>query len=235
MSITFDPKANQISAMRVGRFAPPMGEKALSDACKPEDQLNISQAGQEAAARAEGETGFDEMAEQLEARLSSMTKENLAAMAREQLGEPKQLEINWNAHVDPDGSVWAKSYIDSLASHVEAARSAIEGHYSDAYQEALDSPLGSALPDRLNFIAAKYQCSWSDYFDASMPTDQRQWTYTQVKAMLTGSRVALNDPFALAASGLDSKNMDEIARKAAADKINELIQQAKEAAGVSLN
>lgn len=68
-----------------------------------------------------------------------------------------------------------------------------------------------------------------------MPTDQRQWTYTQVKAMLTGSRVALNDPFALAASGLDSKNMDEIARKAAADKINELIQQAKEAAGVSLN
>ena len=97
MSITFDPKASQISAMRVGRFAPPMGEKALSDVCKPEDQLNISQAGQEAAARAEGETGFDEMAEQLEARLSSMTKESLVAMAREQLGEPKQLEINWNA------------------------------------------------------------------------------------------------------------------------------------------
>lgn len=45
----------------------------------------------------------------------------------------------------------------------------------------------------------------------------------------------LNDPFALAASGLSSKNMDGIARQAATDKLSELIRQAKEAAGVSLD
>lgn len=235
MDIMFNPRASQLSKLYTARFADPEVKKAGSTAKEPEDQMEISQEGQEAAVQAEGDVGFDTMAEKLESKIKSMTKEDFFAMMREQLGEPKQLEINWNAQVDPDGSVWAKSYIDSLASQAETARSAIEGYYSDAYQEALNSPLGSSLPNQLNFLAAKYQCSWSDFFDASMPADQRQWTYNQVKAMLTGGRVKLNDPFALAASGLSSKNMDGIARQAATDKLSELIRQAKEAAGVSLD
>ncbi|MDE6282301.1 MAG: hypothetical protein K2M15_11055 [Oscillospiraceae bacterium] len=232
MDITFNPKAGQISPLRSARFATPEEKETKSAAQKPEDQLEISQQGREASAKSEGEVGFDEMAEELEAYLSSMTKEDFMSMVREQLGEPKQLEINWNAQVDPDGSVWAKGYIDSLVSQVNTARNAIEDYYADAYQDALNSPLGSALPDQLNYIAAKYQCSWSDYFDGSMPADQRQWTYNQVKAMLTGSRVKLNDPFALAGRGLNVKSMDEIARKAATDKIEELIRQAKADAGI---
>lgn len=231
MDITFDPRASRISKLYTARFAEPGDKEETSAAVKePQDQVDISHDGREAAAKAEGEVGFDEMAERLEAKISSMTKDDFFAMMREQLGEPKRLEINWNAQVDPDGGVWARSYVNSLASQVDAARSTIEDHYSDAYRDALNSPLGGSLSDRLNYIAAKYQCSWSDYFDAGMPADQRQWTYSQVRAMLTGTGVKLNDPFALAASGLNSKNMDEIARKAAADKIEELVRQAKEAA-----
>lgn len=235
MGITFDPRASQVSKLYTARFAEPEEKEDGPVTEEPEDQLEISQEGREAAAQAEGDVGFDEMAERLEAKLSAMTKEDFFAMVREQLGAPKQLEINWNAQVDPDGSVWAKSYIDSLASQAAAARSAIEDYYAGAYQDALNSPLGSSLTDQLNYIAAKYQCSWSDYFDASMPADQRQWTYSQVRAMLTGTGVKLNDPFALADSGLDVKNMDDTARKAAADKIQELVNQAKEAAGVKLD
>lgn len=231
MDITFNPRANQISKLYTARFAEPEGKEVAAKG--PEDQVEISRDGRDAASASEGGIGFDEMAEKLAAQIVSMTKEDFFAMMREQLGEPKQLEINWNAQVDPDGSVWAKGYIDSLVSQVNTARSTIENYYSDAYQDALNNPLGSSLTGQLNYLAAKYQCSWSDFFDGSMPAGQRQWTYNQVKAMLTGSRVALNDPYALVGSGLDVKSMDDVARKAAADKIQGLIQQAREAAGVS--
>lgn len=234
MDITFNPRARQISKLYTARFAETEKKGAISVE-KPADQFEISQDRRNAASAAQGGTGFDEMAEKLKAQISSMTKEDFFAMMREHLGEPKQLEINWNAQVDPDGSVWAKGYIDSLTSQVNTARSAIEDYYSGAYQDAQNSPLGSSLTDRLNYIAAKYQCSWSDYFDASMPADQRQWTYNQVRAMLTGTRVKLNDPYALAGSGLNVKNMDDVARKAASDKIQELIRQAKKTAGLSLD
>lgn len=228
MDITFNPKASQISSMRAAQFAAPEEQAVTASTEQPQDHMEISQAGQQAVAEPEG---FDQMAEKLEANLRSMTKEDFMSMVREQLGEQK-LEINWNASVDPDGSVWAKSYIDSLVSQCDTAQETIEGYYADAYQEALNSPLGNLLPNQLNFIAGKYLCSWSDFFDSSMPESERQWTYNQVKAMLTGSRVKLNDPYALVASGLDTKNMDQTARQAAADKISELIQQAKEAAGI---
>lgn len=230
MDITFNPKSSQISKLYSGRFATPEEKEAMA-VRKPEDKIEISQEGQDAVSAAPGEIGFDEMAEKLTAQLSSMTKDEFMAMVREQLGEPKQLEINWNAQVDPDGSVWAKSYIDSLASQAQTVRDTIEGYYAGAYQEALHNPLGNSLQNQLNFIAAKYQCSWSDFFDAGMSADQRQWTYTQLRAMITGTGVKLNDPYALAGTGLNSGNMDEIARKAASSKIQELIRQAKETAG----
>ena len=53
----------------------------------------------------------------------------------------------------------------------------------------------------LGFISGKYLCDWSDYYDPSIPAKERQWTHHQLWAMLTDSHVALNDPYALAASG----------------------------------
>ena len=231
MDITFTPLSSQISPMRSAQFAAP-AEKASKSAGRAQDQMEMSQAGQQAATETEV-PDLEQIREKLEANLGSMTKDEFMSAIREQLGEQK-LEVNWNATVDPDGQIWCKAYFDSYASQVtqfrDAAESTIKDYYAGAYQEALHSPLGSSLPQQLNFIAAKYQCSWSDYFDASMPAGERQWTYTQVRAMLTNTGLRLNDPYALKDIHIPTaEETSKTARQAADDKISALVQQAKAA------
>lgn len=228
MDITFNPQAGQISPMRTARFAAPEKEEVQA-AGQSQDIMEISHDGQRATAEA---PDFDHRWEKLDTSLRGMTKDEFMSVVQEQLGEQK-LEVNWNATVDPDGQIWCKSYFDSLVSQVTefraTAESTIKEYYAGAYQEALNSPLGRDLPSQLNFIAAKYQCSWTDYFDASMPAGERQWTYTQVRAMLTGSGLRLNDPYAL--KGIHIPTDEETAknaRQAADDTISALVRQAKE-------
>ena len=228
MDVKFNPQAGQISPMRTARFAA-SEEKEAQAAGQSQDMMEISHDGQRAAAEA---PDFDQRWEKLDAALCGMTKDEFMSMVREQLGDQK-LEVNWNAVVDPDGQIWCKSYFDSFVSQVtefrDTAESAIKEYYAGAYQEALNSPLGRDLPSQLNFIAAKYQCSWTDYFDASMPAGERQWTYTQVRAMLTGSGLRLNDPYAL--KGIHIPTDEETAKnakQAADDTISALVRQAKE-------
>lgn len=220
MDITFNPKISQLSPIRTARFAVPEEEAASAD--RPQDKAEISQEGRQASG---GIT------------LNGMTTEDFMVQVQKQLDE-QQLEVNWNASVDPDGQIWCKAYFDSYVSQVtqfrDSAESAIKNYYADACQEALHSPLGSSLPQQLNFIAAKYQCSWSDYFDASMLAGERQWTYTQLKAMLTGTGFRLDDPYAL--KDLHIPNVEEttkIAKQTADDKISALVRQAKEANGIT--
>ena len=232
MSVTFDPSrpsSNQISKLHTGRFATPE-EKAVREAAKAQgsqDKIEISQEGRDAVSDAppqDGETGWEKQLEKIDAWLSSTTKEEFMDLVREQLGEPQQLEVNWAAAVDPDHTIYSKAYMDSLVSQCKEVQNVIEDYYSDAYQEALHNPMG----DPLMFIAAKYKCSWSDYYDAGIPDNERQWMYDQVRRMLTGRRVSLADPYALAGTGLNQGNsIDKIAKKAATDKMQELIRQAK--------
>lgn len=219
MSVTFNPQAGQISALRSFQRMK-AEEKITKTGGQSQDQLEISAEGRQAAAP------FS---------LNGMTADDFMAKVREQLGEQK-LEVNWNATVDPDGQIWCKAYFESYVSQAmefrRTAESAIKDYYADAYQEALNS--GPSLPQQMGFIAAKYQCSWSDCFDASMPAAERQWTYTQLRAMLTGTRLRLNDPYAL--KDIHIPNVEEttqIARKAADDKISELVRQAREANGIT--
>lgn len=221
MNITFTSLSGQISPARMDRSVPSKTQRA-SAAGQPQDQIDISPEGRQSTA------GLS---------LNGMTTEDVMAQVRQQLGEQK-LEVNWNATVDPDGQIWCKSYFDSYVSQVTefraAAESAIRSYYADAYQEALNSPLGRDLPSQLNFIAAKYQCSWTDFFDAGMTAGERQWTYTQVRAMLTGTGLRLNDPYALKDIHIPTnEETSKIARQAADDKISQLVRQAKEASGVS--
>lgn len=231
MDITFDPRARQISPMRTARFAAPQ-QRETQTAGQSQDTMEISHEGQQAAA---GAPDLDQSWEKLEAALRSMSRDGSVSTLREQLDE-QELEINWNATVDPDGQIWCKSYFDSFVSQVtefrDTAERAIKEHYADAYQEALNSPLGQDLPSQLNFIAAKYQCSWTDYFDASMSAGERQWTYTQVRAMLTGSGLRLNDPYALKGIHIPTdEETSKNARQAADDTISALVRQAKADAG----
>ena len=219
MNVTFDPQAGQVSPLRSFQRIK-TEEQTAKTGGQSQDQLEISAEGRQAAAP------FG---------LNGLTADDLMAQVREQLGEQK-LEVNWNATVDPDGQIWCKAYFDSYVSQAmefkRTAESAIKDYYGDAYQEALNS--SPSLPQQLNFIAAKYQCSWSGYFDASMPAAERQWTYTQLHAMLTGTGLRLNDPYAL--KDIHIPNVEEttqIARKAADDKISELVRQAKEASGIT--
>lgn len=221
MSVTFDPRAGQVSALRSYQYVK-AEEKQATIGGQAQDRFKLSAEGQQAV----GSFG-----------LNSMTTDDLMAQVREQLGG-QELEVNWNATVDPDGQIWCKAYFDSYASQVtqfrDTAESAIKDYYSNAHQEALNNPLGASLPQQLNFIAAKYQCSWSDYFDASMPAAERQWTYTQLRAMLTGTSLRLNDPYALKGIHIPTvEETTEIARKAADDKIGELVRQAKGADGIA--
>ena len=152
---------------------------------------------------AAGAPDLDQSWEKLETALRSMSRDGSVSTLREQVTEFR-----------------------------DTAERAIKEHYADAYQEALNSPLGRDLPSQLNFIAAKYQCSWTDYFDASMPAGERQWTYTQVRAMLTGSGLRLNDPYALKGIHIPTdEETSKNARQAADDTISALVRQAKADAG----
>ena len=110
MSVTFDPNCpspDQISPLRTGRFATPE-EKAAREAAKaggkePRDKIEISQEGRDAVSETPpqgGETGWEEQRKKIDAWLGSMTKDDFMGLMREQLSEPKQLEINWSAAVD---------------------------------------------------------------------------------------------------------------------------------------
>lgn len=228
MNVAATPLAQQISPMRSARFASP--EKSETKVVsQSQDKMDISLEGQQAAAREPNSNS--QSWEKLEINLGQMTKDEFMSIVREQLGEQK-LEVNWNATVDPDGQIWCKAYFDSYASQVtqfrDTAESTIKDYYAGAYQEALNSPLGQELPSQLNFIAAKYQCSWSDYFDANMPASERQWTYTQLRAMLTGTSPRLNDPFALKDMHIPTnEEITKAAVQAADNKISQLVYQAK--------
>lgn len=233
MSVTFDPGPGQISPLRSGRFATPE-EKAARDAAKaqePQDKIEISQAGRDAAASEapaeDSSTAWEEQMEKVDAWLSSMTKEEFMDLVREQLGEPQQLEVNWVAAVDPDHMIYTKAYVDSFVSQCKEVQNVIEDYYSDAYQEALRDP------EPLSFLSSKYLWSGSKHFDGSIPANERRWIYDQVRRMLTGQRVCLADPYALAGTGLNQGgSIDRIAKQAAEDKIEELIRQAKAEAGI---
>ena len=236
MSVTFDPSRpspDQISALRSGRFATPE-EKAAREAAKaqePQDKIEISQDGRDAAATeapaGDGSTDWEEHMTKVDAWLSSMTKEEFMDLVREQLGDPEQLEVNWVATVDPDHMIYTKAYVDSFVSQCKEVRGVIEDYYSDAYQEALHDP------DSLSFLSSKYLWSGSKHFDGSIPANERRWIYDQVRRMLTGRRVCLADPYALAGTGLNQgDSIDRIAKQAAEDKIEELIRQAKAEAGI---
>ena len=215
MSVTFNPQAGQVSAPRAFRHIK-AEDKTAETSGQSQDQIEIS---------AEGRQTTESFS------LNGATTDDYMTKVRERLGEQK-LEVNWNATVDPDGQIWCKAYFESYVSQAmeskRTAESAIRDYYAGAYREALNS--GPSLPQQLNFIAAKYLCSWSDCFDAGIPADERQWTYTQVKAMLTGAGLRLNDPYAL--KDIYISNVEEttkIAKQAANDKISELVRQAKEA------
>lgn len=210
MNIAQTNHSHQISTLHTVHFASSEPKSVPNpDTNTHSDQLSISQ---------EGKQELEALADKVAEKLSAMTKEDFMNQIDQWRKEHQpDLAVNPYWAVDPDGSLGNQLYFESYLTQLEENRSTIEAYYADAYQEALSCPSG----DSLSFISGKYLCSWSGFFDDQMPSEQRQWTYAQVHAMLTGTGVALNDPYALASVGSPKtvEQMDKIARQYVKEKL----------------
>jgi len=216
MNVTLNPTARQISALHNAHFAEPKAEQTEKKLTPNRDQVSFSQEGQQAAA-----DSMKRFAEKMTSQIDAMTKDDLMKQLKQWQAEHK-LEIDPYRAVDPDGAIATKTYFESYIGQLMEEETTIKQYYAGAYEEAVSAPINS-----LTFISGKYLCDWSDYFDPSMPTKERQWTHRQLWAMLTDTHVALNDPYALAATGGPKTvdQMDKIARQAVKDKLDALIKE----------
>lgn len=130
------------------------------------------------------------------------------------------LVINSNRDVDPDGSIALKTYLQSYAQSAIDARKAITEYYADAHQENSSYP----FLEGLDHIAQKYKRPDSDIFRSDFSAEQRDMYYRQERALLTGARLTLFDPYALSSMGgiQNIQNSHQFALKAVQDKLNEL-------------
>lgn len=208
------PFARQMSTLHTAHFAKSEDKKEKNTFQTNNDRVTLSQEGQNTATN-----NLEIMADKVAAKLSTITKEDFMEQAKQC---QKELKVDPYRAVDPDGSIARKTYFECYIGQLMEQENTIKNYYSGAYQEAISAPINS-----LAFISGKYLCDWSDYFDPSMPTKQRQWTHHQLWAMLTESHVALNDPYALAASGGPKtvEQMDSIAKQAVKDKLDILLKQ----------
>lgn len=221
MDMSLNPVAHQVFTYRTARFAEPREKNAETAFVLNSDQVTISQEGREAASN-----NFETQADKVAAYLGTMTKEDFMEQLKQWQSENQTLlEVDPYRAVDPDGTIATKTYFESYLGQLQDQENTIKAYYSDAYDEAVSAPINS-----LAFISGKYLCDWSDYFDSSMPEKERQWTHHQLWSMLTDSHVALNDPYALAASGGPKTvdQMDAIAKQAVKDKLDSLLKEKNE-------
>ncbi len=214
MNVTRYSDNYRFSSMRTVHFAAAADQNTATAGASDRDQVTFSQ---------EGRDSLEAMADKTVEQLSTMTKEEFMDMLRKWQNENQtRLEADPYRKVDPDGSIANKIYFESYLGQLKEQEDTIRRYYADAYNEAISAQINS-----LAFISGKYLCDWSNYFDPSMPAKERQWTHHQLRAMLTDTHVALNDPYALAASGGPKtvEQMDKIARQAVKDKLDSLIKE----------
>ncbi|MEY8311926.1 hypothetical protein AALA61_07980 [Oscillospiraceae bacterium 42-9] len=219
MSISIHSQTGKLSPMGTGRWA--SSQTAGEPGRVPErDQAAISPAGREAL------EGAQELSP-LERALQNTTQEQVQAWMADWSAQ-HQLEVNWDAAVDPDHSIYAKAYMDGLASQMDQSRRTIEAYYQEGHQENL------RFSNPYNHLVEKYQYSGSPYFRGDWSEAQRAMAFRQERALLWGGRVALNDPWALAASGgvPSGQAVESAARQAAREALDGLIAQYKKEHGV---
>lgn len=193
-----------------------------SDATVKEDAAAVSVSDRdEVIISREGRNNFESMAGKIDDQLRTMTDENFKTMYQQWKNENQiELEVAPYRKADPDGSIARKTYFESYLGQLRDMENTIRSYYADAYEEAVSAPI-----DSLAFISAKYLVSWSDYYEPGIPVKERQWMHHQLRAMLTDSNVALNDPYALASCGGPKtvEEMDKIAKQAVKDKLDALL------------
>ena len=130
------------------------------------------------------------------------------------------LVINQNMEIDPDGSIAIETYWRAYVQQAMDARETIKEYYAEAHAENSSYP----FMEGLEHIAEKYKWPWSDIFRADLTEDQRNMYYRQERALLTGARLTLYDPYALASVGgvLNVQTSHQLAMQAVQEKYSEL-------------
>ena len=130
------------------------------------------------------------------------------------------LVINQNRDIDPDGSIALKTYMQAYAQPAVNARKTIENYYAEAHAENSSYPFLKGL----EHITEKYKRPDSAIFRSDLTQAQRDMAYRQERALLTGARLTLFDPYALASiSGLQTAQAShQSAMQAVMEKMNEL-------------
>jgi len=133
------------------------------------------------------------------------------------------LVINQNRDIDPDGSIVLQTYMRAYAQLAADARKAIESYYAEAHAENSSYPFLQGL----EHIAEKYKLSDSGIFRGNMTEAQRDMAYRQERALLTGARLTLFDPYALASIGgmQTAQASHQNAMQVVLAKLNELRNQ----------
>lgn len=191
-------------------------ESELEKSAKIIDSINIS----------------DEQAEKFEKVLANT---DLSALIKEAQEFNDELEVNWNAVVDPDGKIYARAYAESLVKQYESAKNTIEQYYASAHKDNLTQGSEAAA---MNYLALKYTNFGRDvgspHYRSDMSEAERQMALRQERALLLGGRVTLGDPYALQSSGgmLNMEQTEKIAKQAAQDAIEQLIREYKRAHGI---
>ncbi len=220
MDIKLNSITRQMSTLHTAHFAKSEEKNDKTILQSNSDQVTFSQEGQKAVSNQ-----LENLANKVAEKMSSMTKEDFMEQVK-QLENKNQnkLKIDPYKKVDPHGSIARKTYFESYLGQLKDTEDTIKNYYTDAYNEATASEI-----DSITFISGKYLCTWSDYFDPSMPAKERQWTHHQLWAMLTDSHIALNDPYALSSSGGPKtvEQMDKIAKQAVKEKLEELLKEMK--------
>ena len=151
-------------------------------------------------------------------------------IARFRAGEfSQQLNVNKYAAVDPDNSIMAQTYIRAYAQPAMEAKKTIEDYYAAAHRENSSYP----FIEGLEHIAQKYKRPDSEIFRSDLSERQRDMYYRQERALLTGSRVTLLDPYALASAGgvLNMEDCRSRAMQAVREKLDALWEEMQGAEG----
>jgi len=130
------------------------------------------------------------------------------------------LVINQNRDIDPDGSIALKTYMRAYAQPAVNARKTIADYYAEAHAENSSYP----FLEGLEHIAEKYKRPDSGIFRSDLTEAQRDMAYRQERALLTGARLTLFDPYALASIGgiQTAQTSHQNAIQAVLEKMNEL-------------
>ena len=134
-----------------------------------------------------------------------------------------RLVVNQNRDVDPDGSISLKTYMQAYAQPAVTARKTIASYYAEAHAENRSYP----FLEGLEHIAEKYKRPDSAIFRSDLTEAQRDMAYRQERALLTGARLTLFDPYALASIGgvQTAQASHQSAMQAVLAKLNELRNQ----------